>query len=207
MFSLWNWHKTGNLPLTLLAYRWRPPYLKQCSAQSFPGQDSVHERRGEQVWRGKDTCPLQPGSVPGKTGLLMEKPELQPPRDLCAECGKQGLQSLWLEDRAADKVSQQCQSRIWKGEPRDVCTGAKEGIILNTLSSSTACEISKLSRICFWELCNEMQMEEMAVNNPYVPQLKLCRTWEVSGRLCAVLVPKEDMEETEASFANWYLLI
>lgn len=52
-----------------------------------------------------------------------------------------------------------------------------------------------------------MQMEEMAVNNPYVPQLKLCRTWEVSGRLCAVLVPKEDMEETEASFANWYLLI
>lgn len=52
-----------------------------------------------------------------------------------------------------------------------------------------------------------MQMEEVVVNNLCVPQLKLCRGWEVSGRLCAVLVPKEDVEEMEASFANWYLLI
>lgn len=52
-----------------------------------------------------------------------------------------------------------------------------------------------------------MRMEEVVVNNPCVPQLKKCRRWEVSGRVCAVLVPKENMEEMEASFANWYLLI
>lgn len=40
-----------------------------------------------------------------------------------------------------------------------------------------------------------MQVEEVVVNNPCAPQLELRRTWKVSGRLCAVLVLKENTEE------------
>lgn len=50
-------------------------------------------------------------------------------------------------------------------------------------------------------------MEEVGANSPCAPQLELCMTWKASGRLCAVLVPRENVEEVEASFANWYLLI
>lgn len=157
-----------------------------CSVLPWPGL-SVWEKRG-----AKGHLPLQPGWVPGKSGLLAEEPELQPPRIYVLSLVSRGCRQ---------SVTAVLEAAFEKESPEMLC--AKEGIVLHNLIKHSMW-VSKLSRTCFWELCKEMQMEEMVVNKPCVPQLKLCRRWD---RLCAVLVPKEEMEEREASFANWYLLI
>lgn len=203
VFFLWGWHNAASFPLLADGEEDPLPKTTFCLVLAWPGL-SERKQRGASV---EGNQPSAACLIPGKSLLLTEKPERLPPKDLYAVHGKRRLQSFWMRAVLQTKPAQRYQEQDLKWEAQRCCTPwCKRRDYFHpshhtwhmNFPSSPEPTFESWAMRCRWRRWLWIT---------HAPQLKPCTTRKVSGRLCAVLVPKENMEELEASFANFYLPI